>query len=51
MAFGAAVAGAQLFGFIGLLLAVPIAGAIKTIFVVLFRKHHRQDLSDKPIVL
>ena len=32
------MAGAQLFGFLGILFAVPFAGMIKVVFIVLFRK-------------
>ena len=32
------MAGAQLFGFLGILFAVPFAGMVKVVFIVLFRK-------------
>ena len=32
------MAGAKLFGFVGILFAVPFAGMVKVVFIVLFRK-------------
>ena len=47
----ALMAGGVLFGFLGLLFAVPLAGALKTIFVVLIRKDQHTSPPDKPIIL